>query len=188
MNHLDEFKDAYLDNELSVEQRRLADIHLDSCDYCRTSLAQRRMLVALLQNVPAASSSKSEAQFLSVVQACLPNQHPRLFTSRRIINWAWMSIPLILLAALVFINSTMIMSGLMWLIPSIEDQLLWQASVLTNLAAQQPVAQLIDLLGLFTIIDWNWLVHFVALLIIGGLYLAWLALWWVQAQPVTVEN
>lgn len=185
--HIEPWMDAYLDGELNALQRRHADAHLAACPHCRAELARRRALSGLMLSVPGAPQTKSAERFRAEVSL----QMQRRPAAPRRIAWgqvAFNAVPLALLAALVFIEIVAALSSLVTLVPGLEPVVGSVASPLQGLLAlPAPYDGLVSLAGWLTPFQWNWITIVVAPIVIGLLYLSWLAGWWVLQQKEVLQ-
>jgi anti-sigma factor RsiW len=182
--HADRWIDAYLDGEMPAGQRHHAEAHLAQCPACRELLARRSSLSALLQEAPATAGFKPEKQFLAEVGLQLPRQPTASLPRSQTLSLAWYAVPVGLLLVLAFTQVVFILNTALALIPGAPAALLSQTSALTALPVTLP-APVNDLLGqtaLFNLADWGWLTGPVIFVLVGLLYLGWLASWWARSR------
>jgi anti-sigma factor RsiW len=186
--HIEAWIDAYLDNELGGSQRQQIETHIIRCQNCKEMLEQRRALSGLLQQVPPAAHLKPEKQFTAEVGLRLARRQLPDRLQSRIVRLGWHLIPVGLLLTLAFIQAVVILRYMLALFPSASETLM-ALSALPALPIEIPgaLSDLLSLLGVFNLLDWNWLTGFAALGITGFLYLGWLAVWWVRNQHNHVE-
>jgi anti-sigma factor RsiW len=190
--HAEEWMDAYLDGMLTPAQLRQAEAHLRACPACHALLEERRSLSALLQSAPTASDLKPERQFVAEVglqlarhQDPAPAETPGRAFFLRV---AWLSVPVGLLLAWVFVQVVSGFSLALQLIPGADAALVQQTSFLGSLGlplrAAGPVEPLVDALswlGAFNFFHWGWLTGVVAMVLISVLAASWVAGWWTHA-------
>jgi anti-sigma factor RsiW len=181
--HLDTWLDLYMDDELPSSQKKQAEAHLETCEQCRSLVAERRALSALLVEMPPASGLKPVDQFAAEValrlerrQSQPPARHPAL----RLI---WQLVPLPLIVAWGFIQAIFILNSLVDIIPGAQQALLQPLTLATSILPpsftfSQTAGDILSAAGVFNIVDWNWLTGIVALLLVGIAYICWLASWW----------
>ena len=117
--HIETLIDAYLDGELSEKQVRNVETHIKDCPECLVQIEQRRNLSSMLKAVPGYSSKKSSEQFVSEVNLLLPRQQKK--PKGTLTNLIWISIPLALLAAFVFVQALTLISGVFELFPGANN-------------------------------------------------------------------
>lgn len=187
-NHVTEWLNAYLDGELKSKQHHQVEEHLAICEACQAELESLQSLSALLHEVPAAEFTSSE-HFVSQVNLLLPKRQAAS-TGHKVLEIGWWMVPVGLLMAWVFINTTSFISdtvsaatnfGLLdnttTLITDASDNAVWtsrlgQAGVLegNNLQWAETTESLTR----------NVLPQIIWQVSIAILYLAWIAIWWAR--------
>ncbi len=181
-DHIEPWLDAYLDGELPGAKRRQVEAHLGECGGCRALLEQRSALSALLREAPAAETRKSPARFEADVRLQLRARPQPVLLGRQALRWVWIAAPVLILLAWVFVQSTLLLSTALSFIPGV-DQALQVGSIGAGLFGLPPVAG--DLLSFalpLELFNGNFLVWLALLLVIGLLYVGWLAGWWARSR------
>ena len=181
--HIETLIDAYLDGELSEKQVRNVEAHIKDCPECLVQIEQHRNLSSMLKAVPGYSSKKSSEQFVSEVNLLLPRQQKK--PKGTLTNLIWISIPLALLAAFVFVQALTLISGVFELFPGANNLFVNTFTAPTFSFHLIPWLQtLIDgamiWFGVDWIFQWNLITYIFSMIIIGILYLLWLAGWFVR--------
>jgi len=176
IEHMDLWIDAYLDDELDPRQRQQVDAHLSQCPVCRRHLEQRRSLSGLLQEVPPASTRKTENQFVAEVGMRLSR---RQVSTNPGFHLAWSLTPVALVLAAGFIQTAFILYDLVGLIPGAEQFLVNQPTF-APLSFHLPglASKLLEFITMFLPMEWSWIIGLAGLVAIGLMYLGWLAAWW----------
>jgi len=196
---------AYLDGELTSEQRAQADAHLAGCTACQGELEGWIALSNLLRAAPAPASPVSDADFAAGVIARLPKREPFQSVGKpavRFFHLAWKFAPLGLFAAWAFIQAVAQVSGglllavelspagaqaMQILLPYAAGEdipfSLLQMDLLQSLLGQAPVnLPAVDLISPLA------LVNLLVLLVLGALFLSWLASWWVYQTKGNIDG
>lgn len=184
--HTEPWMDAYLDGELKNGQLRKAEAHLAACAECRAEIDRRRALSSLLQIAPAAVPAKSAERFAAEVGLQMqrrPAPQPRSAWKQA----AWHGIPLALLASLAFIEALVLINNFFALVPGLEAGLSAASPLQSWLQLPAPTSDLLSLLGLVAPLRWNWITALVAPIVVGLLYLSWLAGWWVMQKNTNTD-
>ena len=184
-NHVTEWLNAYLDGELKSKQHHQVEEHLAICEACQAELESLQSLSALLHEVPAAEFTSSE-HFVSQVNLLLPKRQVAS-TGHKVLEIGWWMVPVGLLMAWVFINTTSFISdtvsaaanfGLLdnttTLITDASDNAVWtsrlgQAGVLEGNSLQWAETTESFTRNVLPQILWQ--------VSIAILYLAWIAIW-----------
>ena len=188
--HLDFWIDAYLDGELPARMFPRIEAHLKDCEACRELLRERETLSSLLQSVPEASLSKSEAQFLFEVETGIETvQRKESYISHGIRDWleneqvrfvGWSSVSLLLLLAISFFQTVGVLSEMLSVAPikykAVMDQLILMTAG-TQPSAFTPVQAVLGGAGLYGLLDLSGWMNLVILLVLGFLNIVWLVIW-----------
>jgi hypothetical protein len=190
--HVNTWIDAYLDDELTDSQRQQVEIHLAGCPQCRDLLNQRQALSMLLREYPAASQAKPPNQFVAEVGLQLPCRETSIRTGQ-ILQLGWWSVPLLLMFFWAFLQTVLIMSGVVQIIPGGREMLASISSTRTSLLGLSGILQsnLIESLvaefrlwGFFNPLNWDWMTGLVFMALISLVYLIWLVSWQVYTQHI----
>ena len=190
--HITQWLEAYHDGELSDRRARRVEAHLESCESCQHELAQLRMLSSLLAEVPLPENLTQLDTFVAQVGLRLPRK-PEQTTRQRVLHRGWQVAPVGILGTWVFIQAAFFLTGiLMWVLQviPIDEQF---ASILpsgTSLFGEAMALQGAGLpeygrFGLNLIrgggpFGWGITLNLSLTIIVGLLYLSWLASWWIQ--------
>jgi hypothetical protein len=209
--HIEHLIDVYLDGELPSQQVHKFEAHTATCKTCRNALLARQQLSALIRDVPVVDISRTSVEFADDILDALDGGYaqtvPWWFELRglyaeirtwmldlRVQQVGWVSVPIMLLLASVFIRSVGILNTIFSLVPG-SDALLGQVfDFLTPASFVQvdrfwggALGQMIS----FDIGDWTLFTGLFASLLIGFLYVAWIAGWLSgqpEADPVKVRD
>ncbi|HET90882.1 MAG TPA: hypothetical protein ENN99_09125 [Chloroflexi bacterium] len=187
---------AYHDGELSDHQRRQVDTHLAQCEACRAELETLRQLTALLHQAAAAPTITSPDRFVAQVGLRLPRR-PAEPAWQRVLKVGWRLTPVGLLGAWAFLQAAFLVSGILlgalylglgsetWagLLPaSGSGSWLAQALSLSD-ASLSDIGQVgAQLLRGGGPLGWGVTLNRASSVLIGLLYLSWLASWWASRQ------
>ena len=192
MKHPTSWLQVYHDNQLNPKRRKLVAEHLEVCSLCRQELTELNSLSMLLQESQPASEQVSADVFVAQVGMRLPRkaQHSRMQTG---LETGWRLAPFGILTAwtfvqAVFIVATFIFVGLRWF-PGAEQ-------VLAFLPASQSSLGMITSMNSLSLLEvgqfgrqlfgsggplgWGFTLNLGLTLLIGLLYLSWLATWWIR--------
>ena len=190
--HISQWLEAYHDGELSDRRIQILETHLETCASCQQELAELQILSSLLAENPQPENLTQPDTFVAQVALRLP-RNPRQTTWQSVLRRGWQLAPLGILGVWVFIQATFLVTGiLMWLIkltPIGEQFSLLVpggSSLLEEIMVLQG-ASLLDI-GRFGIgllrgggpLGWSITLNIGLTVLIGLLYLSWLASWWVQ--------
>lgn len=192
MDHPTQWLQAYYDNQLSQKRRRQVAVHLENCQQCQDELDALSSLSMLLQGSPPANDLLSSEVFVAQVGMRLPRKQSKSLV-RSSLKIGWRLAPFGMLTAwafiqAVFIVSTIIMVGLE-VIPGAEQIV----ALLPADAATPPVRMTFDamnaksmrsfsreLIGGGGPLGWGFALNVGLTLLLGMLYISWLASWWIQ--------
>jgi hypothetical protein len=190
--HIETWIDAYLDGELTDSQRQQVEIHLAGCSQCRDLLSQRQALSMLLQEYPAVSQVKPQDQFVAAVGLQLPHRENNI-RARQILQLGWWSVPLLLMLSWAFLQTVLIMSGVIQIIPGGHEILASISSARSPLLELSGIFQsnLIESLvtglrlwGFFDPLNWDWMTWLIFMALISLMYLVWLVSWQVYTRHI----
>jgi hypothetical protein len=195
-DHVSPWLGAYIDGELIGVLREQVEAHLAACPACREELAEMRALSSLLRRQPLPESPLSDSAFAAMLVSRLPIL-PVPWT-RRAMQAAWQTTPLGLFLVWAFLQSVLILSGVVLIalqfIPgaqaAVANLLPFTEGALTSGTGLLEGMLRLDLLNGITpgpvlsgisLVDWISplvLVQIALLAVTAGLFLAWLATWW----------
>jgi anti-sigma factor RsiW len=181
--HLEHWLDAYLDGELADSQIRQAEAHLKICPACKAELEQRRALSPLLRAEPPAEGLKSESRFVAEVGLRLQRKPAvRRATARPAVIVGGM-IPIALTLVWVFLQTVMIVSGMVEWIPGAGEALTGRLSAgIPQLPLPEIVREGIGWLGTPGWGGWSALSGWITLLVVSLLFTGWFIGWWVSQR------
>lgn len=187
-DHILDLLGAYLDNELHGRQLDKVKDHLAECESCRAELASLKSLSGILHEAPAADFPSPE-RFASNVTLRLARR-PETPIRRKALEIGWWMIPVGLLLAWIFVNTTIFVSNVIsdasqigllnghaaWL-TSGSGEVDWSATLgqfglLSGNSLQW--AERTEMFTRTTIPEIVWQVS------IAILYLGWIAIWWAR--------
>ncbi|MBL0347446.1 zf-HC2 domain-containing protein [Candidatus Villigracilis affinis] len=192
-NHVTEWLNAYLDDELKNGRLDQVEKHLAECEECQAELESLQNLSSLLHEVPAPEFISSE-RFASQVSLRLPHEQPRA-TKRKAQEMGWWMIPVSLLLLWVLIGTSEVVSevistadrfGLLtlgetpaWLAADSSTGTLWSGTLEEFGLLSGNSLQWAELTESFTR---NKLPQIVLQVAIALLYLSWIAIWWARQK------
>jgi len=190
-NHVTEWLNAYLDDELKNGRLHQVEKHLEECAECQAELESLQNVSSLLHEVPAPEFISSE-RFASQVSLRLPHEQPRA-TKRKAQEMGWWMIPVSLLMLWVFIGtfevigdviSTADRLGLLngaptWAAIGSSDGAVWSGRLGDFGLLSGDSLQWAELTESFTR---NKLPQIILQAAIALLYLSWIAIWWTQQR------
>jgi hypothetical protein len=200
--HVTTWLGAYHDGELRGLRLQKVETHLAHCETCRAELAELRALTTLLQTSPAPKSLTQPDRFVAQVGLRLPRR-PVQPTWKRALEVGWRLTPVGLLGAWVFVQAALLVSGVIlralqfglgsdviasWL--PVSQQGSWLATALNLSSANlnglgRMVSQLLSNGGP---LGWGLMLNLLSVVVIGLLYLSWLASWWARRQHSREET
>jgi hypothetical protein len=192
---------AYHDGELQGRRLRQIETHLAHCETCRAELNELRALSVLLQASPAPESLTRPDRFVAQVGLRLPRR-PVQPTWKRALEIGWRLTPVGLLGAWAFVQAALWVSIVLLgalqlgigsdlvagLLPASQGS--WWTETLSlssaNLSSLEQIGrQLVNNGGP---LGWGVTLNLVAMVVIGLLYLSWLASWWARSQHKNGET
>jgi hypothetical protein len=190
-NHVTEWLNAYLDDELKNGRLDQVEKHLAECEQCQAELESLQNVSSLLHEVPAPEFISSE-RFASQVSLRLPHEQPKA-TKRKAQEMGWWMIPVSLLMLWVFIGtfevvgdviSTADRLGLLngaptWAAIGSSDGAVWSGRLGDFGLLSGDSLQWAELTESFTR---NKLPQIILQAAIALLYLSWIAIWWTRQR------
>jgi predicted anti-sigma-YlaC factor YlaD len=190
-NHVTEWLNAYLDDELKNGRLHQVEKHLAECTECQAELESLQNVSSLLHEVPAPEFISSE-RFASQVSLRLPHEQPRA-TKRKAQEMGWWMIPVSLLLLWVLIGTSEVVSGVVstadrlgilslgdtptWLATGSSSGAFWSGTLGEFGLLSGDSLQWAELTESFTR---NRLPQIVWQVAIALLYLSWIAIWWAR--------
>jgi len=188
-DHVVDLLGAYMDNELHGKQLQKVETHLFECAACQKEYAALRALSATLSEVPAPEFLSSE-RLAADIALRLPRR-PVTSTPQKALEIGWWLVPVGLIAAWVFISTTLLVSNMVTtasefgLLNSTSEWLVAGSSRATNYSA------FVGQFGSFEPDTLQWITRsesytrnlVVAIfwqVSIAMLYLSWMAIWWAR--------
>ena len=193
-NHVTDWLGAYHDGELSGLRLRQVGAHLADCETCQAELKRLRALTMLLQESPAAEAITPPERFVAQVGLRLPRR-PEQPASRRALEFGWRLVPAGLLGAGAFVQTVFILAGVVQgalrlglggevaarLLPSGQGGLwLGELFTLSGASVSDIVLMILELPSRGGPLGWTTTLYAISLVVIGVLFLSWLASWWVR--------
>ena len=187
--HVTELLNTYLDGELHGSRLHQVEDHLAECEACQAEFDALQGVSQLLHEVPTPDFTPPE-RFAAQVSLRLPPSKP-VTSARKALEIGWWMIPVGLLAAWVFMNTTFLVNDMLsvannfGLLTSVSD---WMAFGTSNLANWSTT------LGQFGVLRGNILdfaistetftrtslPQLILYISIALLYLSWIAIWWAR--------
>ncbi len=193
--HITQWLEAYYDGELKSRRAQQVAAHLESCETCQVEFENLTKLSSLLQEFPEASNQTSAETFAAQVGLRLPRK-TKSSGWQKVFRTGWQWAPAGLLAAWVFVQTTFIVSGILnWALHIVPGtgvfagflqndahgtSLLGDVSNLTGAGFTEIGSFGLDILRGGGPLGWAVTLNLGLTLILGLLYLSWLASWWVQ--------
>ena len=190
-NHVTEWLNAYLDDELRNGKLHQVEKHLAECEECQAELESLQNVSSLLHEVPAPEFISSE-RFASQVNLRLPHEQPRA-TKRKAQEMGWWMIPVSLLLLWVFLGTSEVVGevvstagrlGLLngapaWVVIGSSSGAVWSGRLGEFGLLNGNSLQWAELTESFTR---NRLPQIVLQVAIALLYLSWIAIWWARQK------
>jgi hypothetical protein len=194
--HMHEWLSPYFDGELNGARLHQVESHLAECDECQGELARMQELSSLLRDTAPDGEFISTERFVSNLILNLPRQ-PEQPQTRKALEIGWWLIPIGVLATWAFLQVTFSLSSLLqtasdagllgntfaWLQGN-PSQTQWFAT-LTSWFGGQPGSMLQTILSPLNNADiflQNFMGQFIWQIILGVIYLGWLASWLFRQQ------
>ena len=190
-NHVTEWLNAYLDDELRNGKLHQVEKHLAECEECQAELESLQNVSSLLHEVPAPEFISSE-RFASQVNIRLPHEQPRA-TKRKAQEMGWWMIPVSLLLLWVLLGTSEVVGevvstagrfGLLngapaWVVIGSSSGAVWSGRLGEFGLLNGNSLQWAELTESFTR---NRLPQIVLQVAIALLYLSWIAIWWARQK------
>lgn len=190
-NHVTEWLNTYLDNELHGSRLQQVEAHLTGCETCQAELESLEKLSGWLQEIPVPDFTPPE-HFAAQVSLRLP--HPKRVTpAKKVLEVGWWMIPVGLLGIWVLISAVFLIYDMVAVadnfgfLTNISD---WMRLGPSNRAAWSSALGQIGILsgnslGLVASIEAftrTLLPQIILQISIALLYLSWIAIWWARHQ------
>lgn len=193
--HVTQWLEAYYDGELNSRHAKLIEAHLATCEICQAELENLSILSSLLLEFPKATNLTPAETFTAQVSLQLPRK-PQSGGWQKVFRTGWQWAPAGLLAAWVFVQTTFIVSGILnsalRIVPGLSQfagftevtsqsvGLFGDVTNLTGAGFAEIGSFGLDILRTGGPLGWAVTLNLILTLILGLLYLSWLASWWVQ--------
>lgn len=193
--HVTQWLEAYYDGELTGRRAQQVEAHLETCPECLAKLEGLRMLSTLLQQAPEPGNLSSPEIFVAQVGLRLPRK-PEQTDWQKALRTGWRWAPAGLLGAWVFVQTAFIVSSILnWLlrlVPGAADIIEFLPAGTQGASFLGDVAHLsgaewvdfgrfgLDILRGGGPLGWGITLNLVLTLLLGTLYLSWLASWWIH--------
>jgi hypothetical protein len=198
-NHVTEWLNAYFDGELTGRRLDQVEEHLAACETCQAELDSLQDLSELLREVPVPELISPER---FAVQVGLRLSRREVIASKNgLLEIGWWMIPVGLLAAWVFISTSLLVNGLLstanslGLLTSISSWMMFGTSNVADWSST--LGQIgvlsgrsLDLAASTETLARLSLPQITLQISIALLYLSWIAIWWTrqtrqqQSQPI----
>lgn len=191
-NHIIEWLNAYHDGELMGRRLQQVEEHLAECETCQAEFESLQGLSALLNEVPVPEFISNE-RFVAQVNLQLPHRRV-VSTKRKVLEVGWWMVPVGLLLAWIFFNTSSFVSDMMSVAYNFG---LLDSGAIVLVAGSESNAYWTSTLGQFGILTGDslqWaestesytrsiLPQLIWQVSIALLYLTWIAIWWAQRTP-----
>jgi anti-sigma factor RsiW len=197
--HVTAWLEAYHDDELNGRRLRKVEAHLESCAACRRELERLEALAVALRAVPAAEGLASPDRFVYEVGLRL-QRRPEQPVWQRALNVGWQLAPVGLLGAWAFVQTVLVVAGVLSAavrvgvggdiaasllgvsqgVPGEPGLAGLSGAGLNDLA---PVA--LKVLRSGGPLGWGPTLAVALLILIGVLYWSWLASWWAARRHLS---
>jgi hypothetical protein len=202
IEHVTHLLAAYHDGELQGKRLNHVEEHLSTCESCKSELEHLQTLSNLLVLHPAPSGLTSNDRFVAQVALRMP-RYPEEPTVKRVFNFGWRAAPVGILGIWAFVQSLLIVSGILFLLMRFGFNL----EPLTGLLSPpseglslgmffsfegESIGELgrtaLEILGNGGPLGWGPMLYIALMLILGLLYCSWMASWWVRQQGHRVQG
>jgi anti-sigma factor RsiW len=193
--HVTPWLEAYYDGEIKGRRARQIENHLETCAACQVEFESLNSLSALLQEFPEARNLTPVGTFTAQVGLRLPRKTQEC-KSKSFLRAGWQWAPVGLLATWLFIQTVFLVSGVIsWMLRVIPganqfadilpsgtqtETLLGNGTTLADAGFGEIGQFWLNLLQGGGPLGWAVTLNFVLTLLLGLMYLSWLASWWVQ--------
>ncbi|MCP4540966.1 MAG: hypothetical protein GY832_27845 [Chloroflexi bacterium] len=200
--HMTAWLGAYHDGELRGLRLQKVEAHLAHCEVCRAELAELQALTTLLQISPAPETLLQPDRFAAQVGLRL-SRRPAQPTWRRALEVGWRLTPVGLLGTLVFVQAALLVSGVIlralqfglgsdviasWLPATQQGSWLTTALNLSSVNLNGLAQMASQLLSNGGPLGWGLMLNLASIVVIGLLYLSWMASWWARQQHNSKET
>jgi hypothetical protein len=198
IEHVTDLLGAYYDGELRGKRLRDTVAHLRSCEHCRLELDKLKALSSMLAESPAPSGLRSEDSYVTKMALQLPRKQDEP-VSKRVFNLGWRAAPVGILGVWAFLQSLLLVSGVIFLLMQLGFNLEpltslitpspWGARLGTSLGFEgggvdELSRTALNVLGNGGPLGWGSLLYLGLTLTLGLLYCSWLASWWVRQRQI----
>lgn len=196
IEHVTHLLSAYHDGELRGLRLNEVEKHLSKCESCQGELDQLKTLSDLLLINPAPSDLTSEDRFVAHVALRMPRK-PREPAIKRVFSLGWQAAPVGILGVWVFVQSLLIVSGILFLLMRLGFNLEPMTDLMSPPSGGFNLGMLfgfegggIGELGRTAVeilrnggpLGWGPILYLALTLILGLLYCSWIASWWVRQR------
>jgi hypothetical protein len=200
IDHVTHLLGAYHDGELQGKRLNHVEEHLSTCESCQAELEQMQALSNTLALYPAPSALTSADTFVAQVALQIPRS-PDEPTMKRVFNFGWQAAPVGILSVWAFVQSLLIVSGIIFLLMRLGINLEPMVNLLAppsgglNLGMffgfeGESLGELgraaVEILINGGPLGWGPMFYLALILILGLLYCSWMASWWVRDREKQV--
>lgn len=194
IEHVTHLLGAYHDGELRGKRLNDVEDHLATCKSCQGELDQLTALSSLLLQNPASSDMTSEDRFVAQVALRMPRR-PEEPTIKRVFNFGWRAAPVGILGVWAFVQSLLIVSGILFLLLRLGFNLEPMTGLLSPPSGGLSLGMFLgfegegigelgraalEVLGNGGPLGWGPMLYLALMLILGLFYSSWIASWWVR--------
>jgi hypothetical protein len=194
--HVTQLLGAYHDGELRGKQLNEVDKHLAKCKICQDELDHLNALSEMLLTTPSPSNLSSEDTFVTQVVLRMPRK-PTEPTVKKVFNLGWQAAPVGILGVWAFVQSLLMVSGILFLLLRLGFDLEPLTELVTIPAGGINLGMLFGFEGsgvgdlgrtaIETLLSggplgWGVTMYLALVLILGLLYASWIASWWVRQR------
>jgi hypothetical protein len=194
--HVTHLLGAYHDGELRGKRLNEVNKHLAECTLCQDELDHLNALSQLLLTIPSPTNISSEDTFVAQVALRMPRK-PTEPTVKRIFNLGWQAAPVGILGVWAFVQSLLMVSGILFLLLRLGLDLEPLTELITMPTGGINMGMLFGFEGsgvgdlgrtaLGTLfsggpLGWGAMGYLALVLVLGLLYASWIASWWVRQR------